>query len=474
MIRRFGQLKFRLRPCVSLHQYGYAGPADRLITLKEYLTSTFASRRCVLFENDFDAERLELLDGFAIPQLLSEIHGSPILSVGRRNTGIGFHRHSAAWLAQLQGRKLWFLLPGGRRPPERAPWQYLTHRPKRMICCVAHPGEIILVPAGWWHATWNLDDFSLAAGWEEGNSATWGPEMHAIVNGTDLPLGFEVSVPALCLAARSGRVETLELLLQRGGSELLRKVQTSAASTAVAAARSGHLRILSHLWEKGITSALFQVSQSGSTALHEAARCGRVDVIDWLLVRQADVQQRDSGSTSALQVAAEFGHPGVIRKLLQHKADAEGREETKNSTALMLAALHGHVECVLELLQADPCLVHGTDRKGRSSLHLAAMRGHQQVVLELLKASAEVHARDQLGRNALHLATLRLTERDATSEKIELVDDAHLPVVLALLEASADVEMQDALGKSPLDYAGSVRGQVLEALEARKTGICRL
>lgn len=112
MIRRFGQLKFRLRPCVSLHQYGYAGPADRLITLKEYLTSTFASRRCVLFENDFDAERLELLDGFAIPQLLSEIHGSPILSVGRRNTGIGFHRHSAAWLAQLQGRKLWFLLPG--------------------------------------------------------------------------------------------------------------------------------------------------------------------------------------------------------------------------------------------------------------------------------------------------------------------------------------------------------------------------
>ena len=102
-----------------------------------------------------------------------------------------------------------------------------------------------------WHATWNLDDFSLAAGWEEGNSATWGPEMHAIVNGTDLPLGFEVSVPALCLAARSGRVETLELLLQRGGSELLRKVQTSAASTAVAAARSGHLRILSHLWEKG-------------------------------------------------------------------------------------------------------------------------------------------------------------------------------------------------------------------------------
>ncbi|CAK9108188.1 unnamed protein product [Durusdinium trenchii] len=269
MIRRFGQLKFRLRPCVSLHQYGYAGPADRLITLKEYLTSTFASRRCVLFENDFDAERLELLDGFAIPQLLSEIHGSPILSVGRRNTGIGFHRHSAAWLAQLQGRKLWFLLPGGRRPPERAPWQYLTHRPKRMICCVAHPGEIILVPAGWTSgcrvASWFflLDD--RPCGMRLGTWMTFHWQLagkKAILPPGGLRCMPSSMVQIFHLASRCPcqlSVWLLDLVVLRrwsffcsgGGSELLRKVQTSAASTAVAAARSGHLRILSHLWEKG-------------------------------------------------------------------------------------------------------------------------------------------------------------------------------------------------------------------------------
>lgn len=110
-LHQFGHLKFRLRPCTSLHRYGYAGPAERLVTLEEYLSSTF-NERFVLFENDFDAERLEVLGSFAVPECLAQVHGAPIFSVGRQNTGVGFHRHSAAWLCQLLGRKLWLLLPG--------------------------------------------------------------------------------------------------------------------------------------------------------------------------------------------------------------------------------------------------------------------------------------------------------------------------------------------------------------------------
>ena len=115
-IKRFGHLKFRLRPCMSLHHYGYAGPADGLVSLQEYQSSETYKGKFVLFENDFDAERLEILDGFAVPKLLAGIHGAPIFSVGRQHTGVGFHRHGAAWLAQLLGRKLWLLVPGGGHP----------------------------------------------------------------------------------------------------------------------------------------------------------------------------------------------------------------------------------------------------------------------------------------------------------------------------------------------------------------------
>ena len=37
-----------------------------------------------------------------------------------------------------------------------------------------------------WHATWNLDDISVAAGWEAGDSGQWSPEMHAVADG-DVP-----------------------------------------------------------------------------------------------------------------------------------------------------------------------------------------------------------------------------------------------------------------------------------------------
>eukprot|EP00435_Cladocopium_sp_Y103_P020313 s1327_g4.t4 len=468
-LQNFGHLKFRLRPCTSLHHYGYAGPAERFVSLEEYLTSDTFNRKFVLFENDFDAERLEILDGFAVPELLAGIHGAPIFSVGRKDTGVGFHRHSPAWLAQLQGRKLWLLVPGGRRPPERPPWQYLTQKPKQLICGVAHPGEIVFVPAGWWHATWNLDDVVVAAGWEKGGSGLWGPEMHAIADGDAVRLtamDFEVSLPALSLAARSGRMEILELLLQRDAtpSTLLQK---DAPSIAIAAARSGHVDILSHLWNQGITSLLQASRVSGSTALHEASRCGRLDVLRWLLCHSADCRQMDADGSEALQVAAEFGHATVVEVLLQCNAHIDA-QNAKGFSALMLSARNGH-SAVVQLLCLQSAL-HLQDAKGRMALHHAAMRGHEDVVTSLLKASADVDPVDASGRTPLHLSTLGLIERDATSEKIEFVEDAHLPVVRILLHALADVNLQDDLGKSPVDYAAeSMKGaRTLIAMEHRR------
>ncbi|CAE7941403.1 unnamed protein product [Symbiodinium necroappetens] len=132
LVEQFGRLEFRVRPCETLNQYGYAGPSESYLSLEEYLSADFDGRS-VVFENDFESNRHELLESFDVPPLLASVHGAPILSIGRQDTGIGFHRHSAAWLAQLLGRKLWLLLPGGKRPPARAPWQYLQHRPPGLV-----------------------------------------------------------------------------------------------------------------------------------------------------------------------------------------------------------------------------------------------------------------------------------------------------------------------------------------------------
>ncbi|CAE8709955.1 unnamed protein product, partial [Polarella glacialis] len=179
-----GELHFRLRPSATLHEYGYAGPAESRITLRQY----FAPGGCppargVIFENDFHQAMPALGKAYSVPQLLSDVHGKPLFSAGRRHTGIGFHRHNESWLAQLHGRKVWFLVPEGLdRPPALPPWWYLRERPQGMLTCILEPGEVLFVPGGWWHSTWNIDERSFALGWEgDGGDEPSCPAMHAIL-----------------------------------------------------------------------------------------------------------------------------------------------------------------------------------------------------------------------------------------------------------------------------------------------------
>eukprot|EP00439_Symbiodinium_sp_Y106_P077856 s2086_g16.t1 len=344
LVQQFGHLEFRVRPCETLNQYGYAGPSECYVSLEEYLSPEFDARS-VVFENDFESNRHELLESFDVPRLLASVHGAPILSIGRQDTGIGFHRHSAAWLAQLLGRKLWLLLPGGKRPPARAPWHYLLHRPPGLVICVAQPGEVVFVPAGWWHATWNLDDISVAAGWEAGDSGQWSPEMHAVADGDvaqllQLMASQTVTKPLVVLAARTGRLHVLKLLMdQARGREVL---EAHAASAAIAAARSGHINVMELLWEEGFTGML-QASVSGTTPLHEAARCGRLEAVEWLIAHKADSATFDNTSSNALHVAAAFGQTAVVQLLMQTDADVDLRD-SRGSSALILSTLRGHTD----------------------------------------------------------------------------------------------------------------------------------
>jgi len=105
-------------------------------------------------------------------------------------SGHGMHRHGEAWLAQVAGRKVWWVAPpaashGQEQVPSARPmfpykalsaveggwpcaWllqESLVPKVHGLVRrCVQNPGEVVVLPAGWWHATCSLDAFNVAVG----------------------------------------------------------------------------------------------------------------------------------------------------------------------------------------------------------------------------------------------------------------------------------------------------------------------
>ena len=83
-------------------------------------------------------------------------------------------------------------------------------------------------------------------------------------------------------------------------------------------------------------------------------------VLERLLDRGHDVDDRDANGRTPLMVAAAFDSRGAAALLLEHGADPMARDEVNGDTPLHFAALTGHVDAALLLL------AHGADDLARA------------------------------------------------------------------------------------------------------------
>jgi len=95
---------------------------------------------------------------------------------------------------------------------------------------------------------------------------------------------------------------------------------------------------------------------SSVTRLHEAVKVGDVERIRVLLVADPALANARSDSdvrgTYPLHVAAEFGHAGAARVLLDYGADVSRRDAENDAIALCWAAFFGRPDVVAILLAA--------------------------------------------------------------------------------------------------------------------------
>ncbi|XP_052181095.1 ankyrin repeat-containing protein At5g02620-like [Diospyros lotus] len=112
-----------------------------------------------------------------------------------------------------------------------------------------------------------------------------------------------------------------------------------------------------------------------------------------------------------LHVAANWGPPVFVRKLLDNNKALAGVLDERRQSALHLAAANGHHEIVGVLVEANANMCFTPDGDGRNPLHLAAVEGHDSVLRVFFDQYPHwIHmllkAIDGGGNTILHLAVM--------------------------------------------------------------------
>jgi uncharacterized protein len=242
----------------------------------------------------------------------------------------------------------------------------------------------------------------------------------------------------LLFAARSGDVESAQLLLEAGGDA--NDAQPDGVSALVLAAHSGHTAVAALLLDHGADA---NALASGYTPLHAAILRSDLPLVTALLAHGANPNlrmtrgtplRRDTtdwnlpktlvGSTPYL-LAAKFLEPEILTLLAASGADSR-LTMADGTNALMLAAGMGSSraasrrgietidfgkvepesrvrETVAAVLAVDGN-VNAVSRAGDSALHIAAALGHDTVVQLLIERGANVNVKNARGVTPLAAA----------------------------------------------------------------------
>ena len=155
--------------------------------------------------------------------------------------------------------------------------------------------------------------------------------------------------------------------------------------------------------------------------LRVAAMEGKQGRVEALLKEGAAINGADGRGCTALHGAAQWGHPAIVKLLLDKGADPNIAESGGLAgTALTRAAVNAHFD-IVKMLVAAKADINATDYEKRTALHLAIQVDREDIALFMLEAGTDVGTKSRLGetplldalRKDMHDIALGLAERDA-------------------------------------------------------------
>lgn len=214
-------------------------------------------------------------------------------------------------------------------------------------------------------------------------------------------------------------------------------------------ARSGWLQGVEFLLERGVPP---DERLHGSSALGHAAMEGRVEAVRTLLIAGADADEADAHGRFLLADVAQRREVECCRLLLEAGVSADAVQKALPWTAWYSMAGDTGQAGLMDLL-----LAHGADPS--EALRRACSCAYSDCVEVALRHRADVGSSDKWGATALHhLATQGNHARRANAERVQIAE--------RLLATGADPAVKNGNGATPADIA---RGFGLTELEALLT-----
>lgn len=152
--------------------------------------------------------------------------------------------------------------------------------------------------------------------------------------------------------------------------------------TIHSAAKIGSLKRVQELLQY-FPEMISSKDEKGFTPLHIATKGGHLEVVKWLAVNGASLNEETPTGYTSIHLAAMSGHVNCLMVLAALGAAITCRSADKK-TPLYLASMEGHLECVKWLI-ANRARLDVKDDMGRTPRDVAEEYGHKKVA-DFLKA----------------------------------------------------------------------------------------